>query len=86
MLEVTIIAKIQTVSIENIFYDGDIVRWRMSMRTQKRKIAHLYRILEVTIIAKIQTVSIENIFYDGDIVRWRMSMRTPKAQLCAQLN
>jgi hypothetical protein len=36
MLEVTIIAKIQTVSIENIFYDGDIVRWRMSMRTQKR--------------------------------------------------
>jgi hypothetical protein len=33
MLEVTIIAKIQTLSIENIFYDGDIVRWRMSMRT-----------------------------------------------------
>jgi hypothetical protein len=35
MLEVTIIAKIQTLSIENIFYDGDIVRWRMSMRTLK---------------------------------------------------
>jgi hypothetical protein len=35
MLEVTIIAKIQTLSIENIFYDGDIVRWRMSMRTAK---------------------------------------------------
>jgi hypothetical protein len=42
MLEVTIIAKIQTLSIENIFYDGDIVRWRMSMRTPERNcIYHL---------------------------------------------
>jgi hypothetical protein len=38
ILEVTIIAKIQTVSIENIFYDGDIVRWRMSMRTPKAQL------------------------------------------------
>jgi hypothetical protein len=38
MLEVTIIAKIQTVSIENIFYDGDIVRWRMSMRTKAQEL------------------------------------------------
>jgi hypothetical protein len=37
MLEVTIIAKIQTLSIENIFYDGDIVRWRMAMRHARNR-------------------------------------------------
>jgi hypothetical protein len=52
MLKVTIIAKIQTLSIENIFYDGDIVRWRMSMRTSKAhncaRYPELVRVIHVT--------------------------------------
>jgi hypothetical protein len=56
MLEVTIIAKIQTLSIENIFYDGDIVRWRMSMRTAN--LANLARVAHQCTCTRLRTLSI----------------------------
>jgi hypothetical protein len=61
MLEVTIIAKIQTVSIENIFYDGDIVRWRMSMRKNCVVIVSLPVMNKVLYYAKYSQIVLYNV-------------------------